>query len=292
MEGVININKPLGMTSHDVVAQLRRILDMKRIGHTGTLDPEATGVLPVCVGKATKITELLTAAQKQYVARVRLGIVTDTQDATGEVLRTSPVTAEKEEVLQALKSFEGEISQIPPMYSAIKVDGKKLYELAREGKEIEREPRRITVYGIKLLNFDLENHCFTMRVDCSKGTYIRTLCQDIGESLGCGAHMAGLTRTRSGQFQIENSITLEEVEQRIMQGDTGFIHSIAEALPGYSKIVVAERNAWRIRNGIAAEVAGLEEGKSYCIYDEKGALLSISTQTDGKLKMDKSFYGG
>lgn len=292
MEGVININKPLGMTSHDVVAQLRRILDMKRIGHTGTLDPEATGVLPVCVGKATKITELLTAAQKQYVARVQLGIVTDTQDATGEVLRTSPVTAEKEEVLQALKSFEGEISQIPPMYSAIKVDGKKLYELAREGKEIEREPRRITIYGIKLLDFDLENHCFTMRVDCSKGTYIRTLCQDIGEALGCGAHMAGLTRTRSGQFQIENSITLEEVEQRIMQGDTGFIHSIAEALPGYSKIVVAERNAWRIRNGIAAEVAGLEEGKSYCIYDEKGALLSISTQTDGKLKMDKSFYGG
>lgn len=292
MEGVININKPLGMTSHDVVAQLRRILDMKRIGHTGTLDPEATGVLPVCVGKATKITELLTAAQKQYVARVQLGIVTDTQDATGEVLRTSPVTAEKEEVLQALKSFEGEISQIPPMYSAIKVDGKKLYELAREGKEIEREPRRITIYGIKLLDFDLENHCFTMRVDCSKGTYIRTLCQDIGEALGCGAHMAGLTRTRSGQFQIENSITLEEVEQRIMQGDAGFIHSIAEALPGYPKIVVAERNAWRIRNGIAAEVAGLEEGKSYCIYDEKGALLSISTQTDGKLKMDKSFYGG
>ncbi len=291
MEGVININKPTGMTSHDVVACLRRILDIKRIGHTGTLDPEATGVLPICVGKATKISELLTAARKQYVAEVCLGVVTDTLDAAGEVLRTAPVTTDENEIRQTLQRFIGEISQIPPMYSAIKIDGKKLYELAREGKEIEREARQITIFGIELLNIDLENHKFSMKVDCSKGTYIRVLCQDIGEALGCGAHMSGLIRTRSGRFFIENSVTLEEVEERVGQGKTDFILSVSDALPEYPKIVVAERNAWRIRNGIPAEVEGLDEGKSYCVYDERGELLSISTQTSGVLKMTKSFYG-
>lgn len=291
MEGVININKSPGMTSHDVVSHLRRILDIKRIGHTGTLDPGAAGVLPICVGKATKIAELLTSMQKQYIAEVCLGVTTDTQDASGKAMQTLPVTAEKDEIERTLKSFVGEISQIPPMYSAIKVDGKKLYELAREGKEVKREPRRITIYGIELIHTDLENHKFTMRVDCSKGTYIRTLCQDIGEALGCGAHMSALTRTRSGQFCIEDAVTLEEVEERVKRGETDFIRSVSDSLPWCPKIIVADRNAWRIRNGIAAEVAGLEEGNSYCVYDERGELLSISTQTNGKLKMAKSFYG-
>lgn len=291
MEGVININKPLGMTSHDVVGCLRRILDIKRIGHTGTLDPEAAGVLPICVGKATKISELLTAARKQYVAEVCLGVETDTLDASGEVLRTAPVDVSENEIRQCLQSFIGEISQIPPMYSAIKIDGKKLYELAREGKEVKREPRLITIFDIKLLHTDLDKHKFTVRVDCSKGTYIRTLCQDIGESLGCGAHMSALTRTRSGRFFIEDSITLEKVEAKFGRGETDFIQSVSDALPDCPKIVVAERNAWRIRNGIVAEVSGLVEGKSYCVYDEHGDLLSISTQKDGKLKMTKSFYG-
>lgn len=291
MDGVININKPLGMTSHDVVACLRKILNMKKVGHTGTLDPEATGVLPVCVGKATKISELLMSERKQYVAKVKLGITTDTLDSAGEIIAISPVTCSETEIRDAVQSFVGDIEQVPPMYSAIKIDGKKLYELAREGKEVERAPRRITVFGIEITNIDMDSNTFSMRVDCSKGTYIRTLCADIGSALNCGAHMSELVRTGSGQFDITESFTLDEVEKCVAAGDTSFIRSIGDSLPQFEKVVVAEHNSWRIRNGIEAEVEGLDEGSSYCVYDESGTLLSISTQTDGKLKMLKSFYG-
>lgn len=209
--GVINIYKEPGFTSHDVVAKLRGITHQKKIGHTGTLDPAAEGVLCVCLGAATRICDMLTDATKEYEAVLLLGITTDTQDTTGEVLSQSEVNVSEELVRETIMSFVGDIEQIPPMYSALKVDGKKLYELAREGKEIERKPRKITIFDIKISEISLPR--ITMRVSCSKGTYIRTLCNDIGEKLGCGGAMEHLTRTRVGEFTVENSLTLSEVSE-------------------------------------------------------------------------------
>ena len=216
INGVINIYKIKGFTSHDVVAKLRGILKQKKIGHTGTLDPEATGVLPVCLGSATKLCDMLTDKEKEYVAKVQLGVTTDTQDMTGTVLSEKPVTVTEEMVAEALHSFLGVYEQVPPMYSALKVNGKKLYELAREGKEVERKARPVTIHGIEILEMNLP--CLTIKVSCSKGTYIRTLCHDLGEKLGCGAAMAALERTKSGQFTKEKAVTLEELERRLKAG--------------------------------------------------------------------------
>ena len=218
INGIININKPAGMTSHDVVYRLRKLFGIKKIGHTGTLDPDATGVLPMCIGKATRTSDMLTATDKRYTAEVTLGAATDTQDSSGKVIKSADVKdfgITEAKILDTLNEFVGEISQTPPMYSAIKVNGKKLYELAREGKEVERKPRIVTVYSIEPLGFDLENNKFTIDVSCSKGTYIRTLCNDIGEKLGCFAHMSSLKRTASGRFTIDDSYTLEEVERQL-----------------------------------------------------------------------------
>lgn len=209
--GIINIYKEKGFTSHDVVAKLRGILKQKKIGHTGTLDPDAEGVLPVCLGKATKLCELLTDKDKTYEACLRLGIQTDTQDMTGKVLKESQVICSEEEVKETIASFVGDYEQIPPMYSALKVNGKKLYEYAREGVEVERKPRRVTVYNIDIKKIQLPNVWFT--VECSRGTYIRTLCNDIGECLGCGGCMDSLIRTRASVFGIEQSRKLSEIEQ-------------------------------------------------------------------------------
>ena len=195
-DGVLNIYKEAGFTSHDVVAKLRGILKQKKIGHTGTLDPDAVGVLPVCLGKATKICDLLTDETKTYEAVLRLGIVTDTQDMSGKILEEHPVNCSKTEIINCVEGFLGEQMQIPPMYSALKVDGKKLYEYAREGKTVERKARPVTFYEIKICEMDLPE--VTIRVSCSKGTYIRTLCHDIGEKLGCGGAMQHLTRVRVG----------------------------------------------------------------------------------------------
>lgn len=192
MDGILNIRKEKGFTSHDVVAVVRRILHAKKVGHTGTLDPDAEGVLPVCVGKATKLADIIMDGKKRYRAMVRLGITTTTEDAAGEVLEERKVDFDEEKIRQAVAGFVGEQKQIPPMYSAIKVNGKKLYELAREGKEIERKARTITIFAINIVRF-LPPDRFEIDVDCSKGTYIRTLCSDIGKALGCGAHMAELT---------------------------------------------------------------------------------------------------
>ena len=213
INGVINIYKEKGFTSHDVVAKLRGILKQKKIGHTGTLDPDATGVLPVCLGSATKLCDMLTEKKKEYIAKVCLGVVTDTQDMTGQVLERKEVSSKEEEVTEAIQSFVGHYDQIPPMYSALKVNGKKLYELAREGKEIERKARPVEIYDIKILAMSLPE--FTIKVTCSKGTYIRTLCHDIGQKLSCGAAMASLERTRSGQFLRETAITLKELEEKL-----------------------------------------------------------------------------
>ncbi|RHK23285.1 tRNA pseudouridine(55) synthase TruB [Ruminococcus sp. AF46-10NS] len=216
MDGILVIRKEKGYTSHDVVAKLRGILHMKKIGHTGTLDPAAEGVLPVALGRGTRLVELLTEKEKTYEAVLRLGVSTDTQDMTGTVLSEMPVTVTEEEVREVVESFVGEQMQVPPMYSALKVNGKKLYELAREGKTIERKPRPVVFYEIRIMDISLP--LVRISVTCSKGTYIRTLCNDIGEKLGCGGAMEELLRTRSGNFTLEESLMLSQVEEAVSDG--------------------------------------------------------------------------
>ena len=211
MNGIINIYKEAGYTSFDVVAKMRGILKIKKMGHTGTLDPDATGVLPVCIGNGTKLVELFSDHEKEYIAELKLGVATDTQDLSGEILKTAPVEVSCEEIREAVLSFVGEYMQLPPMYSAVKVNGKKLYELAREGKEVERKARLVSFREIEILSMELP--VVKIRVVCSKGTYIRTLCNDIGEKLGCFGAMKSLIRTRVGMFKLEDAITLEELEQ-------------------------------------------------------------------------------
>ena len=208
--GIINIHKEAGFTSHDVVAKMRGICGQKKIGHTGTLDPQATGVLPVCLGSATKLCDMLTDKDKEYVAELLLGQSTDTQDVTGQILSEAPVNVSEDEVRSAVMSFVGDYNQIPPMYSALKVNGKKLYELAREGKEVERKARPVSILEIEIL--DIKLPVVKMRVACSKGTYIRTLCADIGEKLGCGGTMKSLVRTRVGSFSLDNAVTLGQLQ--------------------------------------------------------------------------------
>ena len=207
---MLTVYKEAGYTSHDVVAKLRGILRQKKIGHTGTLDPDATGVLPVCLGSGTKLCDMLTDKDKEYVAELLLGVETDTQDTTGTVLNESPVAVTEDEVRRAAAGFVGSYNQVPPMYSALKVNGKKLYELAREGKEVERKARPVQIHELEILNCELP--VVTMRVACSKGTYIRTLCADMGEKLGCGGTMQKLTRTRVGTFSLEDAVTLGELQ--------------------------------------------------------------------------------
>lgn len=208
--GIINIHKEAGFTSHDVVARMRGILRQKKIGHTGTLDPQATGVLPVCLGSGTRLCDMLTDRDKEYVAELLLGISTDTQDTTGRIRQERPVEVSEAQVREAALGFLGHYEQIPPMYSALKVDGKKLYELAREGKEVERRARQVFIHELELLDMALP--VVKLRVVCSKGTYIRTLCYDIGEKLGCGGAMQSLVRTRVGRFALDGAVTLAELE--------------------------------------------------------------------------------
>lgn len=246
--GVINIYKEKGFTSHDVVAKMRGILKQKKIGHTGTLDPDAEGVLPVCLGSATKLCDMLTDKEKEYVAVMRLGVVTDTQDLSGTVLKEMTVNVSEEEALTAIRSFEGEYGQIPPMYSALKVDGKRLYELARQGKEVERKPRQITIFETEILSVNMPE--ITFRVRCSKGTYIRTLCHDIGEKLGCGAAMADLKRTRSGQFKAESAVTLSQLEQiRDEDSVDKVLIPVDEMFADYAAVHVPEEITRLVQNG-------------------------------------------
>ena len=216
INGIMNIYKEAGYTSHDVVAKLRGIVKQKKIGHTGTLDPDAVGVLPVCFGSATKLCDLMTDKSKEYEAVLRLGITTDTQDLSGTILSESAVTVGEADIERAIMRFVGGYEQLPPMYSALKVNGKKLYELAREGKEVARQPRHVDIPAIRILEMKAPEVRFV--VSCSKGTYIRTLCADIGEHLGCGAAMAHLKRTRVGNFRIEDAVTLSQVEAFMQQG--------------------------------------------------------------------------
>ncbi|NMB43642.1 MAG: tRNA pseudouridine(55) synthase TruB, partial [Clostridiales bacterium] len=213
INGIINVYKEPGYTSHDVVAKLRGILRQKKIGHTGTLDPQAKGVLPVCLGNATKVSGLLTDRSKSYQVVGLLGTVTDTQDIHGKVIESKRVDIKKYDLIQTIKSFVGEYNQIPPMYSAIKIDGKKLYDYARQGKEVERKPRKVFIDSIEILDINMDAGEFKLLVDCSKGTYIRTLVHDIGQKLACGACMKDLLRTRVGEFNLSSSKTLSQIEE-------------------------------------------------------------------------------
>ncbi|MBD5530227.1 MAG: tRNA pseudouridine(55) synthase TruB [Lachnospiraceae bacterium] len=214
--GIVIVHKEKGFTSHDVVAKMRGICGQKKIGHTGTLDPEATGVLPVCLGNGTRLCDMLTDRDKEYVALLRLGVETDTQDMTGTILARRPVEAGEQQVREAVLSFQGSYLQMPPMYSALKVNGKKLYELAREGKEVERQAREVQIEEIEILDMHLPT--LQLRVVCSKGTYIRTLCADIGQKLGCGGAMESLVRTRVGEFSLKDALTLRQLQELRDQG--------------------------------------------------------------------------
>lgn len=252
MNGIIIVNKEKGFTSHDVVAKLRGILHFKKIGHTGTLDPDATGVLPVCVGKATKVCSLLTEKDKTYVAEVKLGVTTNTLDLTGEVLSLSPVSVTEEQLGMVLKEFSGEIEQVPPMYSAVKVNGKRLYELARQGKEVERQARKVVIHDLTLKEAALQRNEFTIEVTCSKGTYIRSLCHDIGERLGCGAAMKSLVRTRVGKYRLMDAMTLAEIEERVKTSPASagdLLMPVDSAFSQYGSCHVSEKGMKFLQNG-------------------------------------------
>lgn len=247
INGIVNVYKEKEFTSFDVVAKMRGIFQQKKIGHTGTLDPDAEGVLPVCLGRATKVCDLLTDKDKEYEAVLLLGVVTDTQDLSGEVLEEKPVTATEDEVRTAILSFVGDYMQVPPMYSALKVNGQKLCDLARKGVTVERKARPVTIHAIEILSVDLPE--VRMRVHCSKGTYIRTLCQDIGEKLGCGGCMKSLLRTRVAAFAIEDALKLDELEALLKSGDKSFIHSVDSVFMQYEKASVLETADKLVRNG-------------------------------------------
>lgn len=281
--GILIIKKEKGYTSHDVVAKLRGILKQKKIGHTGTLDPEAEGVLPVCLGSATKLCDLLTEKRKTYRTVLQLGFTTDTQDLTGKKVKEKSVPLTEQEIEKAVYSFVGEYNQIPPMYSALKVNGRKLYELAREGKEIDRSARKVIIYSISIHNIDLEQHQVTMEVECSKGTYIRTLCHDIGELLGCGGCMAHLTRTKVDVFSLEDSITLHDVEVYIGKGELEEqIISMDSLFQDYPRLVVTQEYQRFLYNGNILKPSFLESDEpiqrtnlNYRVYDSSHNFIAI-----------------
>ncbi|MBR1703577.1 MAG: tRNA pseudouridine(55) synthase TruB [Lachnospiraceae bacterium] len=278
--GIINIHKEAGFTSHDVVAKMRGILRQKKIGHTGTLDPQATGVLPVCLGSGTKLCDMLTDRDKEYVAELLLGVTTDTQDTTGQVLSECSVTCGEAQVRQAAESFVGAYDQVPPMYSALKVDGKKLYELARAGKEVERSARRVEIKELEIL--DIQLPVVKMRVVCSKGTYIRTLCADIGEKLGCGGTMQRLVRTRVGGFGLEDAITLAQLEQLRDANRVGEVVLAVDAVfaecPALHVQEAFERlldNGNAIETGQTAEQVQYAEGEFVRFYRADGSFAGV-----------------
>lgn len=257
--GVINIYKEKGFTSHDVVNIVRKTLGKVKTGHTGTLDPDAEGVLPICVGKATKLADYIAADIKEYKAEITLGIKTTTEDISGDVIEKKDVNASEDEVKSAINSFVGEYNQIPPMYSAIKVNGKKLYELAREGKEIERKTRLINIYKIRDIKA-LDNNKYEFYVLCSKGTYIRTLCKDIGEKLGCGGCMSNLTRTRSGNFYIENSIKINDFKDIVSQNKLNdVLITVKEVLSNYMTVHIDLKAEKYVLNGNKISLSYINE---------------------------------
>lgn len=282
MNGIVIVDKPTGLTSHDVVARLRRIFKTRRVGHSGTLDPLATGVLPVFIGRATRACEFALCDDKKYTATFRLGTVTDTLDITGNILSEKEVSLSSDEVFEVCRSFLGKSMQTPPMYSAIKVDGVALYKLAREGKEVERKAREIEI--TEMIPKFLGNDEYEISVACSKGTYIRSLIYDIGEKLGCGAVMTGLRRTKSGIFCIEDARTLEQIENEPTVTPLDFMFSEFEA------VTIDSKGEKKCRNG-AAVPSDAEDGVMYRVYSEVGEFLMLARGgSHGELQTVKSFF--
>ncbi len=290
ISGIINIYKEKGYTSHDVVNIVRKSLNRAKTGHTGTLDPEAEGVLPVCIGKATKLADYVAASVKQYKAEMTLGITTTTEDHTGEIIEKREVNLTPEDVQKAAESFIGEYYQKPPMYSAVKVNGKKLYELAREGIEIERKTRLINIYKIENITLSEDNKV-EMLVTCSKGTYIRTLCKDIGEKLGCGAHMSALVRCASGRFTLENSHKLAEFKKIVEEGRLNeILLSPEQALDSYERVVVSSRadkyldNGNKISLGFCKAKPATKAGGNVVVFDENNKIAGVYLVMEDCLK--------
>ncbi|MBM7603278.1 tRNA pseudouridine55 synthase [Metabacillus crassostreae] len=296
MEGVLLLNKPAGMTSHDCVAKMRRLAKTKKVGHTGTLDPDVTGVLPICIGRATKIVEYLTASSKTYEAEVTIGFSTTTEDASGEIVERKIVDRliKREDVEKVLSSMVGSLEQTPPMYSAVKINGKKLYEYARAGIEIERPSRTITIHDFVLLG-DVKNEnnvTFRFRVTCSKGTYVRTLAVMIGEQLGYPAHMSHLVRTKSGVFDLDDCMTFEEIEKSIE--DNTFqdsLISIGEALKDLPKLIIHDNLAEKVKNGAVLELPNefeqLEVGAPIAVYNKNSHCIAIYAKHPTKQNLMK-----
>ena len=289
MNGVINIYKNTGMTSFDVVAMVRRVAKMKKVGHTGTLDPAASGVLPVCLGKATKIIDYIMENKKVYRVNLKLGMVTDTYDLEGEVLREKDAShITKDEILNCINSLVGTIDQVPPMYSALKQNGVRLYELARQGIEVHREARKITIYSIENIKIE-SNDNIQMDVCCSKGTYIRSLCYDIGEKLNVGATMTALERIQNGPFTKEEAINIEDLTEELLEKH---IISIEKALDSFEKITVNEKFGKLLRNGVKVfdnrmYSEEVEFNKLYRVYEDNGVFLGLGKRDEKGFKLEK-----
>lgn len=285
MDGIINVYKPAGITSFDVVSKIRKISGIKRVGHTGTLDPQAFGVLPVCLGKATKIVDYIVNEFKVYKAVLKLGVITDTYDMEGIITSEKEVNVNINDITSAIQKFNGEIEQVPPMYSAIKVKGKKLYELARKGIEIERAARRINIYNIDIESIDVPFVTFVVK--CSKGTYIRSLCYDIGDVLGCGGVMYSLERTATGSFTKENSVKLSDLNSENIDN---YIIPIDTALSDYESITFSEKYEKILMNGGIIEncdiLKNVQENQLYRVYMNK-IFLGLGQKTQDKFKMSK-----
>lgn len=285
MSGILLVDKPAGWTSHDVVGRLRRMTGQRRIGHSGTLDPMATGLLVVFLGRATRAVEFAEGHDKAYTALLRPGVVTDTLDTTGAVLATSPERPTLSELEAALGAFRGEIEQLPPMYSALKYNGKKLYEIARAGGEVERKPRPVTIYRLECTGE--RDGDFVLEVECSKGTYIRTLCDDIGRALGCGACMSGLRRTRAGGFDVRDALTIEEIERR---GAENCLMPVDALFAGRPVVLLKDARAEKaLRNGMDVKFDADFAGECR-VYAESGEFLALCRAEGGALKTIKSFF--
>ena len=285
MSGILLVDKPAGWTSHDVVGRLRRMTGQRRIGHSGTLGPMATGLLVVFLGRATRAVEFAEGHDKAYTALLRPGVVTDTLDTTGAVLATSPERPTLSELEAALGAFRGEIEQLPPMYAALKYNGKKLYEIARAGGEVERKPRPVTIYRLECTGE--RDGDFVLEVECSKGTYIRTLCDDIGRALGCGACMSGLRRTRAGGFEVKDALTIEEIERR---GAENCLMPVDALFAGRPVVLLKDARAEKaLRNGMDVRFDADFTGECR-VYAESGEFLALCRAEGGVLHTIKSFF--
>ena len=284
MNGIVIVDKPQDWTSQDVTARLRRVFNTRRIGHGGTLDPMATGVLPVFVGRATRGVEFFEHAEKIYETTLRLGVLTDTEDITGTVLETRKVEISEDDFLGILPKFRGKIQQIPPMYSAIKVDGQKLYDLARKGKTVERQPREIEIFELTCLEFS--GSSARLRIHCSKGTYIRTLCKDIGEALGCGGCMETLRRVQAGEYDISSAVPLETLLEA--ENPEVYLRPVDSMFAQHPSVTLTPKQESRCRNGNSFSIA-LDNG-TYRVYGQNGDFLALSRVNDGVMSTIKSFF--